>query len=188
MSKPQEVVSIPAYLIEYEGGSIRSLGMSSRMPNTRHFQQTMQGFQKLTDASKNQRQSGTHPIERIDNNTNLKAALQAAGAPPAATRNYHPQRDETQPTASRGMLIKVVASRGSRKSEVEGGIRKFGKAETGVGNSVFSPSDFRLRYFRLRTSPNFGLPSHNRQTAMERGDFVQHSVGVGNLVVHRRKM
>ena len=108
----QQVVSILAYLIEYEGRIYQILGMSNK-PDfntyTSIFQQTMQGFKKLTDPSKINVKPEHIRIERIENNTNLKAALQAAGVP----GNRHEEiailngMKLNQPL-SRGMLIKVV--------------------------------------------------------------------------------
>lgn len=108
----QEVVSILAYLIEYEGRIYQILGMAYKQDfnaNTSYFQQTMQGFRKLTDASKINVKPEHIRIERIDNNTNLKAALQAAGVPASRHEELAILNGmELNQPLSRGMLIKVV--------------------------------------------------------------------------------
>ena len=108
----QEVVSILAYLIEYEGRIYQILGMSYKQDfnaNTGSFQQTMQGFRKLTDPSKINVEPEHIRIERIDSNTNLRAALQAAGVPSSRYEEMAILNGmELNGPLSRGMLIKVV--------------------------------------------------------------------------------
>ncbi|MCO6493816.1 MAG: M48 family metalloprotease [Phaeodactylibacter sp.] len=108
----QEVVSILAYLIEYEGRVYQFLGMSYKQDfNTyaARFRQTMEGFRKLTDPSKINVKPERIRIHRIDKDTNLSAALQEAGIP----GNRHEELAilngmELNQPLTRGMLIKVV--------------------------------------------------------------------------------
>lgn len=108
----QEVVSILAYLIEYEGRVYQILGMSYKQDfntYTARFRQTMGGFRKLTDPAKINVKPERIRIHRIDKDTNLRAALQEAGMP----GNRHEELAilngmELNQPLTRGMLIKVV--------------------------------------------------------------------------------
>ncbi|MCB0582550.1 MAG: M48 family metalloprotease [Phaeodactylibacter sp.] len=108
----QEVVSILAYLIEYEGRVYQILGMSYKQDfntYTARFRQTMEGFRKLTDPSKMNVKPERIRIHRVDKDTNLRAALQEAGMP----GNRHEELAilngmELNQPLTRGMLIKVV--------------------------------------------------------------------------------
>ncbi len=112
----QQVVSILAYLIEYEGRVYQFLGMSYKQDfnaYTGRFRQTMEGFRKLTDASKINVKPEYIRIQRIDNDTNLRSALQAAGVPASRHEELAILNGmELNAQLSPGTLIKVVEKGG----------------------------------------------------------------------------
>ena len=108
----QQVVSILAYLIEYEGRVYQFLGMSYKQDfntYTGTFRQTMGGFRKLTDPSKINVEPERIHIYRVEDNTNLRTALQAAGMPSSRHEELAILNGmELNETLTRGTLIKVV--------------------------------------------------------------------------------
>ena len=109
----QQVVSVLAYLIEYEGRVYLLMGMAYKEDfnaYTARFRQTMEGFRKLTDPSKINVSPERIRIERIDKDTNLRAALQDAGMPSSRYEELAILNGmELNSPLSRGTLIKVVS-------------------------------------------------------------------------------
>lgn len=108
----QQVVSILAYLIEYEGRVYQFLGMSYKEDfnaYTARFRQTMEGFRKLTDASKINVAPERIRIHRVDKDTGLRSALQEAGIPSNRHEEFAILNGmELNAPLSKGTLIKVV--------------------------------------------------------------------------------
>lgn len=109
----QQVVSILAYLIEYNGRVYQFLGMSYKPDFSAYsgrFQQTMQGFRELTDPSKINVKPERIRIHRADSDTNLRAALQEAGIPSNRYEEFAILNGmELNQPLTRGTLIKVAS-------------------------------------------------------------------------------
>ncbi len=108
----QQAIAILAYLIEYGGRVYQLLGMSYEQDYNTYasrFQRSMQGFDRLTDASKLNVKPERIKIRRIDASTDLRTALQDAGIPDSRLEEFAILNGmQLTDPLSRGTLIKVI--------------------------------------------------------------------------------
>ena len=108
----QQVIRTLAYLIEYGGNIYQFMGLSYQQDFNAYsgrFQQTMEGFRQLTDASKMNVKPEKIKVVRIERNTTLQAALKEEGIPSSRYEELAILNGmQLNDNLTKGILIKVV--------------------------------------------------------------------------------
>lgn len=112
-NNPENVVRILTYFIQYNTLIYMMHGMAAKKDYnafTSHFERTMKGFKKLTDASKINVKAERIKIEKVRNNATLSAALKSFGMKSDRLKELAILNGmELSEQVKAGMLIKTIA-------------------------------------------------------------------------------